>query len=85
MSIRSLALRFATPDPDELPGPGGGCIYVESGARLAGGAQAITPFCLTIAEFESEVARLKAELDEIVVEARSEYGIRRTPPFSGDS
>jgi hypothetical protein len=38
--------------------------------------RAITPLCLSVTALECEVARLKKNLDDILVEARSEYGSR---------
>ncbi len=78
MGIRSLALRFVSADAGQLPGPGRCYVYVESGNRFEPDrGVALTPLCVSARELEEQVNRLKVELDEIVTEARSEYG-RRT-------
>jgi hypothetical protein len=77
--MRNLALRFRPTMLGGIPAASICYIYVESFQSFEAGpdaAKSITPLCVNLEELREQVDRLKAELDEIVTEARSEFGAR---------
>lgn len=69
----SLELAFLEPRQGDLPGPRRAQIYVKNLASDEYVEHAITPICVTIGEFESEIDRLYKELEEVRMEARRKF------------
>ena len=51
-------------------------IFLQRIVRQANGMLAVTPVCSSLAEIEKEIAELKAELDDILRQARQAYTVK---------
>lgn len=73
----SLDLIFHKPSKDERLGPRIAQIYVKHCSKSEDGTTFITPRCVSLADVEREIERLKQELDAIGKKAKQKYSVTK--------
>lgn len=69
----SFDLLFRDPSKGDLPGPSIAQIYVKTHTSDKTGHIFITPYCVTMREFEEQIERLKRELETIKKKANQKF------------
>lgn len=69
-------LDFKAPKKGDMPGPSVSQVYIKNEFSREDGFVSVTPVCMSYTELESEIEKLKIELDKILDKAKRRYKLR---------